>query len=895
MEQFCRAVLLLCVAYLCSGTGGLAEEPSYRLPDEAGVIDVTKPPYNADSTGNTDCSDAIQAAFTHANKTTNRFATKDERAIKILYFPAGTYLITKPLDFRYQEGKRRVQKPGFMMIYGESKERTRILLAPNSPEFKSSPRPVIAFTNSKSSNNSYHNSVRNLTLEIGENNPGAIGFHFVSSNVGSMENVICRNLDTENPAYRGISLPVVKGGLSYLTNIRIEGFNTGIYVSGKFPGYTLENISLVNQNEAGIVNQGKNIAIRKLASRNRVPALVAKGAESITTLLDSELYGESDGPAIVAEGHLLLRNLQSQGYGKLLDGKELKTQDGHLSEYCSHTLTLFDDTPKTTLNLEIKDTPEYPFPKPDEWTVFDVEKQDDDTAALQKLIDDGAEFIFISGVNQRLKLRDTVFLRGNLRVLHGGWSNMDVVNEGAVGKPLFCFQDGTHPVMFFEAFSNAQQRNTFTTFFNERNQTLVIRDVFMGYAYSSYRSTGRGDLFLESTATGGGNYPHIGEYPVPSCKFVNQRVWFRNLNPEAWVPDLYIGEGAQVVGLGGKLGELYGTHMKICDGAQAEIYGLMCNNGTAFVWKYDFDLHKKSMTGTSIEVEDADVSLGCFHDGSHKFPDPTFIKETRKGKSVALAHADAPLRSPEGEEVVAIHYRSSSADRELREAAEARPPTENEHYVKNTFNAKNGIEIHYWLMSPETIDKGRQYPLVLALHGLAGNATAATELGSPELRERYPCFVMAPVSTAEGLWAEPFAEQNKNARATLPTALEAMDALIETHPIDPDRIYVTGQSMGGAGTYNATYYRPDVFAAAIPVCGISDPNDTDTMMKMAIWAYKGKVGWRVQNEYSPAEIKEIYKAELKNLKYKNVEYNCGDGTYASRATWEWLFEQKRTK
>ena len=388
-----------------------------------------------------------------------------------------------------------------------------------------------------------------------------------------------------------------------------------------------------------------------------------------------------------------------------------------------------------------------------------MEKQDDDTAALQKLIDDGAEFIFISGVNQRLKLRDTVFLRGNLRVLHGGWTNMDVVNEGAVGKPLFCFQDGKHPVMFFEAFSNAQQRNTFTTFFNERNQTLVIRDVFMGYAYSSYRSSGRGDLFMSNIATGGGNYPQIGEYAVPSCKFVNQRVWFRNLNPEAWVPDLYIGEGAQVVGLGGKLGELYGTHLKICDGAQAEIYGLMHNIGMAFPTKYGLDIHEPSMTGISIEVEDADVSLGCFHDGTHKFPDPTFIKETRNGKSVALAHSDAPLRSPEGEEVVAIHYRSSgAADHKPRKAAEAKPPTENEHYVKHTFKAKNGIEIDYWFMSPMKIEAGRKYPLVLALHGLSGNATAATELGSPALREQFPCFVMAPVSTADGLWASPFAE-----------------------------------------------------------------------------------------------------------------------------------------
>jgi dienelactone hydrolase len=879
------SLLFLCVVYLCSSIGVRAEEPSYRLPDEAGVIDVTKPPYNADNTGKTDCSDAIQKAFSHANATTERFSTKDKRAIKILYFPAGTYLITKQLDFQYQADSRKVQNPGFMMIYGESKERSRILLAPDSPVFQDRPRPVIAFTNSKSSNNSYHNSVRNITLEIGENNPGAIGFHFVSSNIGSIENVVCRNLDANRPAYRGISLPVSKGGLSYLTNIRIEGFKTGIYVSGKFPGYTLENISLANQHEAGIVNEGKNIAIRKLVSRNKVPALVAKGEESITTLLDSELNGESDGPAIVAEGHLLLRNIQSQGYGKLLDGKELKTHDGHLSEYCSHTLTLFDDTPATTLNLEIKDTPDYPFPKPHEWTVFDVEKQDDDTAALQKFIDDGAEFIFISGVNQRLKLRDTVFLRGNLQVLHGGWTSMDVENTGAVGKPLFCFQDGKHPVMFFEAFSNAQQRNTFTTFFNERNQTLVIRDAFMGYAYSSYRSIGRGDLFLESVPTGGGNYPHIADYAVPSFKFVNQRVWFRNLNPEAWVPDLYIGEGAQVFGLGGKLGELYGTHLKICDGAQAEIYGLMCNIGMAFPSKYGLDIHERSMTGISIEVEDADISLGCFHDGSHNFPDPTFIKETRNGKSVALAHSDAPLRSPEGKEVVAIHYRSSGgADHEPREAAEVKPPTENEHYVKHTFKTKNGIQIHYWLMSPKKIEEGRQYPLVLALHGLAGNSTAATELGSPELREQFPCFVMAPVSTAEGLWAEPFAEQNKEARATLPVALEAMDAFIDAHAIDPDRIYVTGQSMGGAGTYNAMYYRPDVFAAAIPVCGIQDPNDTDQIMKMAIWAFNGKVGWRTQGNHP-----------WKEVNYRGSGEHCSGARYASRETWEWLFQQKRTK
>jgi predicted peptidase len=200
-------------------------------------------------------------------------------------------------------------------------------------------------------------------------------------------------------------------------------------------------------------------------------------------------------------------------------------------------------------------------------------------------------------------------------------------------------------------------------------------------------------------------------------------------------------------------------------------------------------------------------------------------------------------------------------------------------------------------MSPKKIEEGRQYPLVLALHGLAGNSTAATELGSPELREQYPCFVMAPVSTAEGLWAEPFAEQNKDARATLPVALEAMDALSKRTPIDPDRIYVTGQSMGGAGTYNAMYYRPDVFAAAIPVCGIQDPNDTDMIMNRASSAFQGKVGSKDRKDFRAQMARELSEGggPLTNVQYKKAGHNCSCGTYASSETWEWLFLQKREK
>ena len=154
------------------------------------------------------------------------------------------------------------------------------------------------------------------------------------------------------------------------------------------------------------------------------------------------------------------------------------------------------------------------------------------------------------------------------------------------------------------------------------------------------------------------------------------------------------------------------------------------------------------------------------------------------------------------------------------------------------------------------------------------------------LREQFPCFVMAPVSTADGLWASPYAElqQDKYGKATLHIALEAMDAFIKTHPVDPDRIYVTGQSMGGAGTYNARHYRPDVFAAAVPVCGLADPTNNDVLLKRAIWVRKGKVAWRIAENHP-----------WKEPNYRSSGEHCSGASYASQATWEWLFQQERTK
>lgn len=644
------------------------EIKSYELPHAAGVIDVTKSPFFADNTGETDCSEALQKAFDYAVTRTKGIYTTDERAMQILYFPKGIYKVSKPLVFVTEEAKKhrdsnsvRLKKyiSGHMMIYGESKEETKIKLANSSPDFQEEQTPLIRFLESNSTNTSYFNGIRNITIEVGKNNPQAIAIEFVSSNIGGIQNVNIVNQDAENPAQRGLSLPKQKGGLALIKDVSIHGFKTGIFVTGDFPGYTFENIELENQSEVGIQNEGKNIVLHNLQSQNKVPVLKAMGEASITTILDGKfLSGDNAKAAVINEGHLLLRNIEIDGYNEVLKGINLKLDRNNLAEYASSTLGLFEQAPKTSMNLPIKPTPDYPFPKPSEWKILDVTKQYDDTKALQELIDSDAEFIFIDGVNEKLTLSNTIFLRGNLKVLHGGWTNMNIENNGEYGQPLFHFQDGNHELMILEAFSNGQHRNTFTTFFNERNQTLVIRDVFMGYGNVSYRNRGTGDLFLENVVTGGGDYPELAEHKLAGWLIENQDVWFRNLNPEEWVPDLHIGKGAKVMGMGGKLGELYGTHLKVTDGGKAELYGIMCNINPIVHHKYGLDVHGPSMTSMSVEVENADLSLGAFHDGKHNDPDTLFIREIQGKDTVLLLHHNAPLRTKDKEAIATPLYRS---------------------------------------------------------------------------------------------------------------------------------------------------------------------------------------------------------------------------------------------
>lgn len=247
--------------------------------------------------------------------------------------------------------------------------------------------------------------------------------------------------------------------------------------------------------------------------------------------------------------------------------------------------------------------------------------------------------------------------------------------------------------------------------------------------------------------------------------------------------------------------------------------------------------------------------------------------------------------------VVLVGFSGPAADGQQRNQRKVGPPTRNKYFERKEFAAKDGSKLIYYLMRPKDYDEKRRYPLVLALHGRGGNTTAAGVLGSEVNREKYPCFVMAPMSPRPFRWGAPKSRsKDDNARQEkLPAVLQAIEALQKELRIDAARIYVTGQSMGGAGSFAAVAARPNLFAAAVPVCGGWDGNEAPKMAKVPFWIFHGaddKVVPVARSREMVAALKEAG-AIARYTEYEGVRHNSWVRAYDTAELWEWLFAQRR--
>ena len=171
MRAMLIAVLLACLPTL--------HAESIVFPDDAGIIDLSKEPYLLKGDGTMDCAPAFQKAIDD---------WKGKNAT--LYLPNGTYLVADQL---YVGGKAH-SPDRFLTFQGQSERGTVIRLKDSCPGFTdpAKPKTVLNLYEGAHTNDCMHGYVRNLTVDVGAGNPGAIGIDFIANNRGTVENVRIR-------------------------------------------------------------------------------------------------------------------------------------------------------------------------------------------------------------------------------------------------------------------------------------------------------------------------------------------------------------------------------------------------------------------------------------------------------------------------------------------------------------------------------------------------------------------------------------------------------------------------------------------------------------------------------------------------------------------------------
>jgi len=223
----------------------------------------------------------------------------------------------------------------------------------------------------------------------------------------------------------------------------------------------------------------------------------------------------------------------------------------------------------------------------------------------------------------------------------------------------------------------------------------------------------------------------------------------------------------------------------------------------------------------------------------------------------------------------------------------------------------------YRILYPDGFDKEKAYSLIVVLHGSGerGNDNALQLVhggdffASPDTRKYYPAIVVFPQCSKNSFWAAAdFPEDYSKPRnivfypfgeptSSMKLLLGFVDQLIEEQFVDKSRVYVGGISMGGMGTYELLYRRPDIFAAAFPICGGGNPEAVHNYaQKVKIWAFHGAKDNVVMPIYTIQMIDAIHKlgGEANLTLYPEGNHGVWDNAFAEPELLKWLFSVRKT-
>jgi predicted peptidase len=229
---------------------------------------------------------------------------------------------------------------------------------------------------------------------------------------------------------------------------------------------------------------------------------------------------------------------------------------------------------------------------------------------------------------------------------------------------------------------------------------------------------------------------------------------------------------------------------------------------------------------------------------------------------------------------------------------------------------REGDTLEYRYLLPLDFSKNKKYPMVLFLHG-------AGERGEDNKKQlvhgsrlfldsikKYPAIVIFPQCSSDSYWSSviTFSNEKGDRKFIFPAevkptkamqlVLHLVDSVMREDYVDKNRVYLAGLSMGGMGTFELLGRRPEVFAAAVPICGGGNPEMVRNYNPgTAFWVFHGGKDEVVPPLHSTVMVKALQEHDfpVRYTLYHEANHNSWDRAFSEPDLLSWLFSQKLNK